>query len=230
MVKVLELFSTDRRLLETRGSLIIRQLCLHLNAERIFRAIADILEKDDDLEFASMMVVKLNMILITSPELNDFRRRLKNLDSRDGQMLFSSLYRSWCHNAVAAFSLCLLAQAYEHASNLLQIFADLELTVPLLVQIDKLVMLLESPVFTYLRLQLLEPDKYPWLPKCLFGLLMILPQSTAFISLRARLQVVHSSGYVPTTIKPSTSSTFGTARSKIGKEEIKWQELLSQPP
>ncbi|ODN81757.1 hypothetical protein L202_02141 [Cryptococcus amylolentus CBS 6039] len=227
MVKVLELFSTDRRLLETRGSLIIRQLCLHLNAERIFRAIADILEKDDDLEFASMMVVKLNMILITSPELNDFRRRLKNLDSRDGQMLFSSLYRSWCHNAVAAFSLCLLAQAYEHASNLLQIFADLELTVPLLVQIDKLVMLLESPVFTYLRLQLLEPDKYPWLPKCLFGLLMILPQSTAFISLRARLQVVHSSGYVPTTIKPSTSSTFGTARSKIGKEEIKWQELLS---
>lgn len=136
MKNVLELFSTDRRLLETRGSLIIRQLCLHLNAERIFRTIAEILEKDDDLEFASMMVVKLNMILITSPELADFRRRLKHLDSKaslseghrrtitdsqDGQMLFSSLYRSWCHNAVAVFALCLLAQAYEHASNLLQI-------------------------------------------------------------------------------------------------------------
>jgi vacuole morphology and inheritance protein 14 len=136
MKNVLELFSTDRRLLETRGSLIIRQLCLHLNAERIFRTIAEILEKDDDLEFASMMVIKLNMILITSPELADFRRRLKNLESKvgpgeisvmmethvqDGQMLFSSLYRSWCHNAVAVFALCLLAQAYEHASNLLQI-------------------------------------------------------------------------------------------------------------
>lgn len=47
MIKVLELFSTDRRLLEQRGSLIIRQLCLHLNAERIFRTIAEILEKDD---------------------------------------------------------------------------------------------------------------------------------------------------------------------------------------
>lgn len=82
MKNVLELFSTDRRLLETRGSLIIRQLCLHLNAERIFRTIAEILEKDDDLEFASMMVVKLNMILITSPELADFRRRLKHLDSK----------------------------------------------------------------------------------------------------------------------------------------------------
>lgn len=59
-----------------------------------------------------------------------------------------------------------------------------------------------APLPLDLRLQLLEPDKYPWLPKCLYGLLMILPQSTAFISLRARLQVVHSSGYVPTTTKP----------------------------
>lgn len=91
--------------------------------------------------------------------------------------------------------------------------AELELTVSLLVQIDKLVMLIESPVFTSassivtfgddgliadLRLQLLEPDKYPYLPKCLYGLLMILPQSSAFVSLRARLSVVYSSGYVPT--------------------------------
>jgi hypothetical protein len=239
MVNVLELFSTDRRLLETRGSLIIRQLCLHLNAEKIFRTLAEILEKDDvssskegnqqltfqDLEFASMMVVKLNMILITSPELSDFRRRLKNLESKDGQMLFTSLYRSWCHNAVAAFALCLLAQAYEHASNVLQIFAELELTVPLLVQIDKLVMLIESPVFTNLRLQLLEPDKYPYLPKCLYGLLMILPQSSAFVSLRARLAVVNSSGYAPPPARPGYAAPTGR---KSGKEEIKWQELLSR--
>lgn len=227
MVNVLELFSTDRRLLETRGSLIIRQLCLHLNAEKIFRTLAEILEKDDDLEFASMMVVKLNMILITSPELADFRRRLKNLDSKDGQMLFISLYKSWCHNAVAAFALCLLAQAYEHASNVLQIFAELELTVPLLVQIDKLVMLIESPVFTNLRLQLLEPDKYPYLSKCLYGLLMILPQSSAFTSLRARLAVVNSSGYVPPVTRPGYSHPTGGGR-KTEKDTIRWEQLLSR--
>jgi vacuole morphology and inheritance protein 14 len=93
-----------------------------------------------DLEFASLMVVKLNMILITSPELAEFRKRLKNIESKvsrlndalcqrdaqslslhqDGQMLFISIYKSWCHNAVAVFALCLLAQAYEHASSLLQ--------------------------------------------------------------------------------------------------------------
>jgi vacuole morphology and inheritance protein 14 len=38
-------------------------------------------------------------------------------------MLFTSIYKSWCHNAVAVFALCLLAQAYEHASNLLQILS-----------------------------------------------------------------------------------------------------------
>ncbi|KAJ6515526.1 vacuolar protein 14 C-terminal Fig4p binding-domain-containing protein [Mycena sanguinolenta] len=226
MNNLLELFSTDRRLLETRGSLIIRQLCLNLNTERIYRTFAEILEKEDDLEFASVIVQKLNIILITSPELADFRKRLKSLETRqDGQALFTTLYRSWCHNAVAVFSLCLLAQAYEHASNLLSIFADLEITVPMLVQVDKLVQLIESPVFTYIRLQLLEPERYPYLFKCLYGLLMLLPQSSAFVSLRNRLNAVNSAGFLHIAPKSTIGSTAGT-RSKIGRDEIKWQELL----
>ncbi|KAG8863796.1 hypothetical protein FRB96_007633 [Tulasnella sp. 330] len=220
MLNLLELFSTDRKLLEQRGSLIIRQLCLSLNTERIWRCLAEILEKEEDLEFASIMVQKLNIILITSPELLEFRKRLKNLESRVRLI-------SWCHNAVAVLSLCFLAQAYEHASNLLQIFADLEITVQLLVQIDKLVQLIESPVFTYLRLQLLEPEKYPYLFKCLYGLLMLLPQSSAFISLRNRLNAVSSLGFLQ--IAPRSGVSAGTlaTRSKIVREEIKWQELLS---
>ncbi|KAL1680725.1 vacuolar protein 14 C-terminal Fig4p binding-domain-containing protein, partial [Schizophyllum commune] len=226
MMNLLELFSTDRKLLETRGSLIIRQLCLNLNPDRIYRTFAEILEKEDDLEFASVIVQNLNMILITSPELTDFRKRLKSLETRqDGQALFTTLYRSWCHNAVSVFSLCLLAQAYEHASNLLYIFADLEITVPMLVQIDKLVQLIESPVFTYIRLQLLEPERYPHLFKCLYGLLMLLPQSTAFVSLRNRLNAVNSAGFLH--IAPKSSISI-PARSKVNRdrEEIRWQELL----
>ncbi|KAL4247019.1 VAC14 family protein [Abortiporus biennis] len=228
MMSLLDLFSTDRNLLNTRGSLIIRQLCLNLNTERIYRTFAEILEKEEDLEFASKMVEKLNMILITSPELAEFRRRLKSLETRqDGQALFTTLYRSWCHNAVAVFSLCLLAQAYEHASNLLYIFADLEITVQLLVHIDKLVQLIESPVFTYLRLQLLEPEKYPHLFKCLYGLLMLLPQSSAFISLRNRLTAVNSAGFLHIAPKSSTVGNLSSTRSKIGREDIRWNELLS---
>ena len=47
MMNLLSLFSTDRKLLETRGSLIIRQLCVSLNTERIYRTFAEILEKDE---------------------------------------------------------------------------------------------------------------------------------------------------------------------------------------
>ena len=251
MANLLSLFSTDRRLLETRGSLIIRQLCASLHTERIFRTLAEILEKDEDLEFASIMVQNLAIILITSPELADFRKKLRNLDSREGQQLFASIYRCWCHNAVAAFSLCLLAQAYEHASNLLTIFAELEITVSLLIQIDKLVQLLESPIFTALRLQLLEPERYPYLFKCLYGILMLLPQSSAFVTLRNRLNAVNGLGFLHSVPRSSylsrpgskavsgsgsTSSSgaggggSGASNSSGGGSasmaEIKWNDLL----
>lgn len=196
MVSLLKLFATDKKLLETRGNLIIRHLSMDLSAERIYRTLADCLEKDDDVEFASIMVQNLNNNLITAPELADLRKRLRNLESRDGQTFFVALFRSWCHNAVATFSLCLLAQAYEHAYNLLQIIAELEMTVNMLIQIDKLVQLLESPVFTYLRLQLLEPERFPHLYKCLYGVLMLLPQSSAFAALKNRLNSVSAIGYL----------------------------------
>lgn len=73
MVNLLELFSTDRRLLETRGSLIIRQLCLDLNAERIYRTLAEILEREEDLEFAASMVQKCAAL---RPHLLPLRPRL----------------------------------------------------------------------------------------------------------------------------------------------------------
>ena len=47
MVNLLQLFCTDRRLLETRGNLVIRQLCVSLSPERIYRTLADCLEKDE---------------------------------------------------------------------------------------------------------------------------------------------------------------------------------------
>lgn len=47
-----------------------------------------------------------------------------------------------------------------------------------------------------LRLQLLEPEKYPHLYKCLYGLLMLLPQSSAFAALKNRLNSVSAIGYL----------------------------------
>lgn len=234
MVNLLQLFSTDRKLLETRGNLIIRQLCVSLSAERIYRTLADCIEKEEDLEFASIMVQNLNNNLITAPELSELRKRLRNLETKDGQTFFVALFRSWCYNAVATFSLCLLAQAYEQAYHLLQIFAELEMTVNILIQIDKLVQLLESPVFTYLRLQLLEPEKYPHLYKCLYGLLMLLPQSSAFAALKNRLNSVSSIGYLHIAPRPNATtpsgSNFDRPNRLKGREDgiIRWNELLEK--
>ncbi|KAJ9085706.1 hypothetical protein DSO57_1011408 [Entomophthora muscae] len=236
MVDLLSLFSTDRRLLEHRGALIIRQLCASLHSETIYRSLASILESDKDLEFAQMMVQHLNVILITAPELQDLRRKLKRLNTRDGQALFVALHRSWCHSPVAAFALCLLAQAYEPAASLLQTFAEIEITVAMLIQVDKLVQLLESPIFTYLRLQLLEPDKHPFLFKSLYGLLMLLPQSSAFTTLKNRLGCISVNGYLATHLAPTSPtnqrSTDSIKRSKNEKDPspvptLKFTELLA---
>ncbi|KAG2222088.1 hypothetical protein INT45_007974 [Circinella minor] len=195
--KLLLLFEKDKRLLESRGSLIIRQLCIHLDVEKMYFTMATILlQKDQDTRFASMMVQNLNIIMITSSEMNCLRKQLRSLDTKHGQQLFLTLFQSWSHNAIAAFSLSLIAQAYELASNMLQVFAELDITVNMLIQLDQLVQLLESPAFTYLRLQLLEPDRYPYLFKCLYGIFMLLPQSSAFSTLRSRLNSASSLGFL----------------------------------
>ncbi|KAL6884580.1 hypothetical protein ACP4OV_010516 [Aristida adscensionis] len=77
---------------------------------------------------------------------------------------------------MATISLCLLSQVYSHASSIIQSLGEEDINVKFLVQLDKLIRLLETPVFAYLRLQLLEPGKHTWLLKTLYGLLMLLPQ------------------------------------------------------
>ncbi|XP_018441181.1 protein VAC14 homolog isoform X1 [Raphanus sativus] len=185
-------FRADNSLLERRGALIVRRLCVLLDAERVYRELSTILEGEDNLDFASTMVQALNLILITSPELSKLRDLLKgSLVNREGKELFVALYASWCHSPMAIISLCLLAQAYQHASVVIQSLVEEDINVKFLVQLDKLIRLLETPIFTYLRLQLLEPGRFTWLLKTLYGLLMLLPQqSAAFKILRTRLKTV----------------------------------------
>ncbi len=58
----------------------------------------------------------------------------KALGSAEGGRLFAALYRSWAHSAGATLSLCLLARAYEHAAAVVAAFADIPVTVEVLVQ------------------------------------------------------------------------------------------------
>lgn len=138
------------------------------------------------------------MILLTAPELSSLRKSLKETfqtakNSSDRQF-FIALFNCWCHNPVATFSLCLFTQAYDLSSKLIFKFSEVDVTVGFLMQIDKLVQLLESPIFINLRLQLLEGNTsyQADLLKSLYGLLMILPQSQAYKTLSDRLSTVSS--------------------------------------
>ncbi|GBG76755.1 hypothetical protein CBR_g22971 [Chara braunii] len=192
MVFLMLRFNQERGLLERRGSLALRRLCALLDAERVYRELAQILEAEADLEFASIMVQALNLILLTATELAGLRALLKQtLFSTEGKDLFNTLYPSWCHSPVATISVCLLSQAYSHASAVISSLGETDIDVNLLVQLDKLVQLLETPIFAYLRLQLLDPSRNASLMKTLYGILMLLPQqSNAFKILRTRLKSV----------------------------------------
>ncbi|KAK7273923.1 hypothetical protein RIF29_14990 [Crotalaria pallida] len=187
-------FRLDNSLLEKRGALIIRRLCVLLNAERVYRELSTILEGESDLDFASIMVQALNLILLTSSELSEIRDLLKqSLVNPAGKDLYIALYASWCHSPMAIISLCFIAQTYQHASVVIQSLVEEDINPKFLVQLDKLIRLLETPIFAYLRLQLLEPGRYIWLFKALYGLLMLLPQqSAAFKILKTRLKAVPS--------------------------------------
>lgn len=117
--KLLNLFLEDKELLENRGSLIIRQLCVLLNPESIYRTFASIISEDvTNMKFASTIVRSLNMILLTSSELFELRNSLRDVTNKRSADFFQCLYKSWAHCPVSTLSLCLLAQCYQHVSEL----------------------------------------------------------------------------------------------------------------
>ncbi|TKC35315.1 hypothetical protein EI555_019841, partial [Monodon monoceros] len=140
----------------------------------------------------------------------------------ESQNLFCCLYRSWCHNPVTTVSLCFLTQNYRHAYDLIQKFGDLEVTVDFLTEVDKLVQLIECPIFTYLRLQLLDVKNNPYLIKALYGLLMLLPQSSAFQLLSHRLQCVPN----PELLQTGDSAKAAPTSQKADSPSIDYAELL----
>ncbi|KAL0446726.1 UNVERIFIED_CONTAM: protein VAC14 [Sesamum latifolium] len=222
IVYLVQNFRVDNSLLEKRGALIIRRLCVLLDAETVYRKLSAILQEESDLDFASIMVQALNLILLTSYELANLRDLLKkSLFNDAGKNLFLSLYTSWCHSPMAIISLCLLAQAYQHASSVIQSLVEEDINVKFLVQLDKLIHLLETPTFAYLRLQLLEPGRYIWLLKALYGLLMLLPQqSVAFKILRTRLKTVPSYSFSGEQFKRLSSGNAFSEVNHFGGSEI----------
>ncbi|CAI5511305.1 unnamed protein product [Closterium sp. Naga37s-1] len=179
-------FNSDRALLDRRGSIIIRHLCAMLDADKVLRELAFILQNESDCQFAATIVPTLSLILLTAPELGPIRSKLRR--------------------SFAAAPAPAPAAAYEHAWSIVDALEESDLSLSLMVQMDKLVLLLETPIFSRLRLQLLDPSRSPALLKALYGLLMLLPQhGVAFRVLHTRLSTVPSPSMLHPTPPPTPS-------------------------
>eukprot|EP00669_Euglena_mutabilis_P004053 TRINITY_DN15181_c0_g1_i1.p1 TRINITY_DN15181_c0_g1~~TRINITY_DN15181_c0_g1_i1.p1 ORF type:complete len:136 (+),score=46.63 TRINITY_DN15181_c0_g1_i1:186-593(+) len=112
--------------------------------------------------------------------------------------------------------------AHEHAYTLICSFGETHVTVSFLTQIDKLVQLLESPIFAHVRLQLLEPTRHPFLVKTLFGILMLLPQSSAHDLLKNRLKSVSTL----TLMAHAQPNASNSPRAKGTSGDLNWDEMF----
>ncbi|KAG5532064.1 hypothetical protein RHGRI_026619 [Rhododendron griersonianum] len=138
-------FRIDTTLLEKRGALIVRRLCVLLDAERVYRELSTILEGECDLDFATIMV-----------------------------------------------------QAYQHASSIIQSMVEEDINVKFLVQLDKLIHLLETPIFAYLRLQ----------------------QSKAFRVLKTRLKTVPSYSFSSEQSKWTSGNSYSQVHRMISGSPV----------
>ncbi|CCW64291.1 unnamed protein product [Phytomonas sp. EM1] len=165
------------------------------HCETLLVAICNTLPEMTDKRFVCKCVITLNNALLTSSEFFKLRQLLKQgvASSDRVRNIFVQLGRSWNHNGVALLALCLLTRSYRLSLAICQYLGEIELSPSTLVQIDRLAQMLEGPVFSFLRVAMLTPSRCIPLVQTLFGILLLLPQtSPQYKILYNRLKVVPS--------------------------------------
>lgn len=156
-----------------------------------------------DFQFVSAFIQQMCLVLLNSRETRDLRIVLKDCigygrkaEERDQRRtrLFHILLHSFAHNLVATTSLCLWGCACRTASLFLKHVDPVDINLVFLLELDKLVEMIERPLFRHLHVRMLETDKDPlsegsgtMLFQTLKCILMLLPQSASYNVLRDRL-------------------------------------------
>lgn len=157
------------------------------------------------LDFAATFAQILSYVLLTCNETKRLRTTLKGCiankvnntrDERQAQ-LFHILLKTFAHDCVAAITLCLWSGAFRTASLYIQRINPLDLDLMFFLELDRLIELIERPIFRDLHISLLEGEENPALEgsgamlyRVLKSLLMLLPQSTSYHILQQRLLAV----------------------------------------
>ena len=156
-----------------------------------------------DFQFVGAFIQQMCLVLLNSKEAKDLRNVLKDCigygreaeeKDRRRSRLFHILLHSFSHNLVAATSLCLWGGACRTTSLFLKQIDPLDINLVFLLELDKLVEMIERPLFRHLHVRMLETDNDPlaegsgtMLFQTLKCILMLIPQSACYNVLRDRL-------------------------------------------
>jgi vacuole morphology and inheritance protein 14 len=158
----------------------------------------------------------------TETETNDVKTEIScdtENDTESKESLLRGLFPCWCHSPAATIGLCLLSGLDRTAFFCAEHVArdETELSRDALVRLDRLVYLFETPPFAGARLRLLQPSSRPHLRRALAAVLALLPQSSAFTTLRDRLAGCASVG---------DGAEPGDARAEVrGQGEAKKKQI-----
>ena len=94
----------------------------------------------------------LTISLCANPHYEQLRAKLRGKEPTEvvesKEVLFETLFNTWCVSPVSTLTLCLLSRNFELAYNLIPRFTMVEIDTLRLIQLGNLVQLLESPSFT----------------------------------------------------------------------------------
>lgn len=199
--RLFRLMKEQPNLLARRGELIVRKICdglVHqgVDVQRFFATAAKAINQEEDKAFARRLVQVLNRGLLTGPETKAFRAWLQ-LEVRrceqKGELrpeLQMVLMEAWMVCPVSSLALSFWLNEFEFAAGLATRLATAPRTDEIEAQLKDFVELLESPVFSELRLQMLGALQHrSALLRAMLQLGALLPKEKC---IQGRLQVLET--------------------------------------
>ena len=172
---------------ESMVILIIEKLSKNSSLDLVYEAFSEVLGDNKNYTIISKMVNYLNQYLISDPNGFNFRKSLINKEDEQNNELFLKLYKIWSFNPISLIVFCVITEHFELTYNIILNIIKIQLDNEYYIHLGQLVQLLESDLYDYIRIRLLEPTKNIYLIKALYGILMLLPQGQAFNVLSNRM-------------------------------------------
>jgi vacuole morphology and inheritance protein 14 len=171
--------------------LLIEKISKKSSLDIVYEAFSDFLENNKNYTFISKMVNYLNQYLINEPNGFNFRKSLINKkDDENGNKnneLFLKMYKIWSFNPISLIVFCVITEHFKLTYNIILNLIKIQLDNDYYLHLGQLIQLLESNLYDYIRIRLLDPIKNIYLIKALYGILMLLPQGQAYNILSNRM-------------------------------------------